>query len=84
MERLREKGYLKRRKIRGTFHYSPKFPKSELLRTEVQRFVNQTLDGSLSPFIAYLSDADELTNDEFLKLKDLVAQLEERRQGGSA
>ncbi len=30
MEKLREKGYLTRRKLRGTYHYSPKVSKNEV------------------------------------------------------
>src|SRR5262245_17539019 len=41
MEKLREKGYLTRRKIKGTFHYSPRIVKSELLAGIVGRFVDR-------------------------------------------
>ena len=80
MERLRAKGYLTRKKIRGTWHYSPKVPQREVLNAEVGRFVDRTLDGSLSPFITYLGDNRDLTDEEFVRLKRLVRDLEKRRK----
>jgi len=80
MERLREKGYLTRRKIRGTYHYSPKVSQDEVLTSVVKRFVNETLGGSLSPFIAYLSEGGDLSESELAKLKELVDDLDQRQQ----
>src|SRR5580704_17583941 len=54
MERLRQKGYLARKKAGGVFHYSPRLPKEELVRSLVSDFVSRTLGGSLSPFVAFL------------------------------
>lgn len=81
MEKLRAKGYLSRKKIRGTYHYSPKVPKNEVLSSAVQQFVDETLGGSVSPFIAYLSEAEEVTDEELSKLKQLVRELDRRRKG---
>src|SRR5688572_11112883 len=51
MERLRAKGYLSRKRIDGTWHYSPKLAKGTLLRGLVRRFVDESLAGSLTPFL---------------------------------
>src|SRR5215210_3215992 len=56
MERLRKKGYLQRKKSGGFFQYSPTVPRSALLRNIVGDFVQKTLGGSLSPFVAYLAN----------------------------
>ena len=76
MERLREKGYLKRRKINGIFHYSPSAPRAELLRSLVRDFVNRTLGGSLSPFVAYLTQEGKLSAGELAELRALVKELD--------
>src|SRR6188508_859073 len=55
MERLRTKGYLKRRKIGGANRYTPTMAKAELLSRMVGEFVEDVLGGSASPFVAYLS-----------------------------
>ena len=80
MERLREKGYLSRSKIDGVNHYSPTAPRAELLRGVVLRFVQRALGGSLSPFVAYLGTDAELSDAELAELKQVVQDLEARRQ----
>ena len=76
MEKLREKGYLSRKKIGGTFHYSPRSDKRTIMATVVRRFIQQSLGGSVSPFIAYLADSKDLSVDEIKKLKEVVKGLE--------
>jgi predicted transcriptional regulator len=75
MERLRKKGFLARRKAEGIFQYEPRVGKAELLRSLVGDFVEKTLGGSLSPFVAYLSRDAKLSNDELSELKQAVAEL---------
>ncbi len=76
MERLRHKGYLVRRKNRGVFHYSPRLPREELLRSMVRDFVARALGGSLSPFVAYLAHEAKLSPEEVCELRILVQNLE--------
>ena len=80
MEKLREKDYLTRRKIRGTYHYSPKVSHDEVLSSVVKRFIDQTLGGSVSPFIAYLSEGGDLSESELAKLKAVIEDLGQRQQ----
>ena len=51
MERLRDKGYVSRRKEDGVFRYAPCAEKAELLRGLVREFVETTLAGSVSPWV---------------------------------
>jgi predicted transcriptional regulator len=83
MERLRRKGFLRRKKIGGLYRYCPKLPKGELLRDLTHDFVERVLEGSLSPFMAYLAEAENLGDEELEKLKQLVRELDTRRKGGS-
>ena len=76
MERLRKKGYLTRKRIKGVFHYSTKVPQKDLLRGLVKRFVDTTLAGSVSPFVAYLSESGPLSAMDLEQLKKLVQDLE--------
>ncbi len=80
MEKLREKGYLVRKKRKGTFHYSPRLTKSDLMASVVQRFVEESLGGSVSPFIAYLAKSGKLSDSETARLEDLVRDLENRER----
>jgi predicted transcriptional regulator len=80
MEKLREKGYLKRKKINRTYHYSPRLGKNDVMASVVHRFVQETLGGSISPFIAYLAGSRELSDDELGNLQELVRELETHRK----
>ena len=76
MERLRRKGYLSRRATQGVFRYRACASSAELLKGAVQRFVERSLDGSVSPFLAYLSEAAELSEQERQDLERIVARLD--------
>lgn len=76
MERLREKKYLSRKKEEGVNHYSTTVPKSEYLQDLVGDFVDGVLQGSVSPFVAYLSDSAKLSDREREELKSLISKLD--------
>jgi predicted transcriptional regulator len=82
MERLRKKGFLTRKQIGGVYHYSPKVEKHDLLRRLVKGFVDTTLGGSVSPFVAYLSENGPVSADDLAQLKQLVRDLEQQRKSG--
>jgi predicted transcriptional regulator len=75
MERLREKGYLTRELIGGVYHYSPSVSKPQLQRSLVRDFVDQVLGGSLEPFVTYLVEEAELSEEELHKLRERVREL---------
>lgn len=81
MERLREKGYLKRRKSSGAHRYSPTISKADLLHRLVSGFVEDVLGGEVSPFVAYLTRSSLLNEDEARKLQELLRRLESRERG---
>lgn len=80
MERLRGKGYLKRRQLKGVFRYSVATGPGEAMRSAVGSFVEKTLSGSVSPFVAWMSEHAEVTDDELAELEALVTQLQSRRK----
>lgn len=82
MERLRAKGYLTRKQIGGVYHYSVVVPKDDLLRDLVKTFVDTTLAGSVSPFVAYLTESGPVSEDDLDQLKRLVRDLEKGRKEG--
>jgi predicted transcriptional regulator len=83
MERLREKGYLTRTKVEGVFRYAPYARKPELLRDLVHEFVEKALEGSVSPFFAYLAEVKELSDEEVAMLRQLLsAGTAERKEPG--
>src|SRR5262245_36740116 len=76
MERLREKGYLRRRKSGGVQRYSPTISQAQLLDRLVGEFVDGVLGGAVSPFVAYLSRSPYLSAEEARKLSDLLQRIE--------
>ena len=84
MERLRKKKYLTRRRKAGLFYYSPCVPKNELLQQLVKEFVQKTLAGSVSPFVAYLSKEARLNAEERDKLKQIIREMEEQEERDNA
>lgn len=80
MERLRAKGFLARKKQSGSFRYSPKLSGDEVMKSVVGDFVQKMLGGSLSPFVAYMSQTEDLSDDDLKELKKLVRDLDKTRK----
>lgn len=78
MERLRKKGHLTRRRVDGVFRYSAGAGPTDVLRDAVGTFVSRTLGGSVSPFVAYLSEEADVTPEQLAELEALVARLQTR------
>ena len=79
MERLRGKGHLGRRLVDGVYRYRTRASSADLLKSAVQRFVERNLDGSVQPFLAYLSDTGKLSDAELDELEQIVARLSAHR-----
>jgi predicted transcriptional regulator len=80
MERLRQKGHLARRLLDGVYRYRARSTSAALLKDAVQRFVERSLDGSVSPFLAYLSESDELSEADVRELERLVGRLHAKKK----
>jgi predicted transcriptional regulator len=80
MERLRRKSYLHRRQVDGMYRYSPAARLGEVMRTAVGQFVEKTLSGSVSPFVAWMSERTDVSESELAELEALVSQLQSRRK----
>ena len=82
MERLRQKGHLEREQVEGVYRYFSPVSEDDLLRGAVRTFVEKSLAGSVSPFVAYVSEAAEVSVDELAELEDMVARLKSRKKEG--
>ena len=81
MERLRAKAYLQRKQVDGgVFRYSTTARQDDVVRNAVGSFVEKTLQGSVSPFVAWMSQRTEVSDNELAELEALVAELQSRRQ----
>ena len=80
MDRLRSKSFLRRRQVDGVYRYSPSTGPGEVMRSAVGQFVEKTLSGSVSPFVAWMSERAEVSDTELAELEALVSQLQSRRK----
>jgi predicted transcriptional regulator len=80
MQRLHQKAFLKRKKISGAFKYSTTEARNTVMSRLIGQFVEKVLDGSALPFVAYLTETDELTNDQIAALRDIAKELENKQQ----
>jgi predicted transcriptional regulator len=80
MERLRAKGLLTREKISGSYRYSPCVESTTMLRSLVDEFVEKVLGGSISPFVTYMAEATEISDEDVKQLKQMVQELDKKRR----
>lgn len=80
MERLRAKAYLKRRKLDGVYRYDIATGPGEAMRGAVAGFVEKTLSGSVSPFVAWMAERGRVSDAELAELEALVVQLQSQRK----
>jgi len=84
MERLRAKGHLDREQVDGVYRYfSPATP-GEVMRDVVKSFVEKTLGGSVSPFVTYLTETAEVSDEDLAELEELVAKLQSKKKEAEA
>jgi predicted transcriptional regulator len=78
VQRLHAKGLLKRRKEGGIFRYSATQPREQVLSRLITRFVENFLDGSPAPFVAYLTETKNITPEQKAVLEAMVRDIEKR------
>lgn len=79
MERLRAKGYLKRRRANGLYRYTTTTGQEDLMQGAVASFVEKTLQGSVNPFVVWMSRRGKVSDEELAALEDLVQKLQSSR-----
>lgn len=79
MERLRRKGFLRRRKVDGLYQYWPVEGRDGLFRRLLGGFVEAAFGGSHAPLVAYLTEPGRLTQSELRELESLVKRIESRK-----
>lgn len=75
LERLRQKGYLTRRRRDGVFRYSPVSDETEVTREVCFEFRDRRLDGTFSPLFTCISSPELLSEQELADLREMVERL---------
>lgn len=76
LDRLRKKGHVERDLVHGVHVYRPAEEGAETMKNLVADFFQNTLGGSLSPFVAFFSDHSKLTDEEADELRRLLEKAE--------
>ncbi len=79
LEKLRQKGYLTRAQVDGVYQYSPASGPA-MWQDVIHQFVERTLGGRLGPFVAYLTNQNNLTPEEIQELEELVKKAKQQNQ----
>ena len=76
MNKLVEKGFLKREKIGLVNFYSAYNNQSSSIKNETKSFVKQVFNGSFISLANYLIQSGTLNNDEINELKKIISENE--------
>jgi len=76
MERLRHKGFLRRKKTAGVYQYEPAESKGRLFQHLLRDFVEAAFGGSAAPMVAYFAEHGKMTEDELRMLQEVAQRLE--------
>ena len=72
MDRLVKKGFLSSR-VRGkTCFYTPTFSREQTTKKSLGSFLDDVLDGMMSPLVAYLADRKKLSQKDIEELEKLL------------
>ena len=76
MQRLHAKGFLDRHRPDGIYRYTATEGRGKVLTGLIGKFVDRVLDGSPAPFLAYLAETEQLTDEQAAQLREMVQDLE--------
>lgn len=78
LDRLAEKGYLRKEKLGPLWLYQPTVTRPKLVARAVESFVETVLDNTVSPLFVHLAEHKTLSTEELNELKQLVRTAEEK------
>lgn len=82
MNRLEERGWLKRRKIANAYRYAAAVPREATLQRMVSQLVDSAFDGSAEGLVLALLEGRGVSEDEAARIRKLIEESEqaERRE----
>ena len=76
MDRLVEKGYLRRERFGPLWLYEPTVERSGVLEKEVKNFVTNVLDNTIAPLFKYFAKGENISPEELSELKKIIDKIE--------
>jgi BlaI family transcriptional regulator, penicillinase repressor len=74
MDRMVKKGLLKTEKIRNLYLYTSAVTQSQARKSEIARTLKRAFDGTFTPMMQFMIENDQLSEQEFNKLENLIKQ----------
>jgi BlaI family transcriptional regulator, penicillinase repressor len=79
LDRLTEKGYLRREKFGPIRLYTPAVARSAVLAREIESFVGTVLDNTLAPLFVHFAKKEKLSREELDELRKLIEEKEKEK-----
>ena len=79
MDRMVKKGLLKVEKIRNLHIYRPAISQKQARRSEIIRTVKRAFDGTFTPMMQFLIENDELSDEEYKYVEELIKNRKRRK-----
>ena len=83
MDRMVKKGLLKAEKIRNVYLYRSAVTQSQARQSEITRTLKRAFDGTFNPMMQFLIENDQLSEEEYLHLEDLIRKRKRRKRPSS-
>lgn len=80
MERLRQKGFIRREKAEGVYTYAPVEGKIALFQRLLKGFIDAAFGGSHAPLVTYFAEEGKLTPEELKTLQRIADRIESTEQ----
>ncbi|MCP4453648.1 MAG: BlaI/MecI/CopY family transcriptional regulator [Planctomycetes bacterium] len=80
IQRLHKKGFLRREKTKGIYHYYPTEAKQTVLGNLASQFVKNMFDGSSANLVQHLTHG-EVPADELAQIRDIINEALESEEG---
>ncbi len=79
MDRMTKKGLLKTQKIRNIYLYSSAVSKTQARKSEIARTLKRAFNGTFAPMMQFLIENDELTEQEYQQLTELIKKRKRKK-----
>ena len=81
MDRMVKKGLLKTEKIRNLYLYNSAVTQSQARKSEITRTLKRAFDGTFTPMMQFLIENDQLSEEEYHHLEQLMKKRRRSRTG---